>query len=72
MSLDWLRRFIDASDGSFIVRGSQSLRAIKGCLSALRDPPVFTDAIDVWNEVSRVLTQREAKDRIRAASEEPF
>ena len=55
-----------------IVRGSQSLRAIKGCLSALRDPPVFTDAIDVWNEVSRVLTQREAKDRIRAASEEPF
>ena len=71
MSLVVLRRFIDASDDSFNVRVSVRL-GNQGVSRPVRAPPVFTDATEVWNAVQTVSTQREAKDRIRAASEEPF
>ena len=52
--------------------GRRCPKRCQGCLRLVRAPPVFTDKSEAWNAVQTVSTQREAKDRSRAASEEPF
>ena len=70
--MEWLRRFIDASDGACIVRDSELSRLHKLSRPYTRATRLPKRDRRLERGLYTVKTQREAKDRIRAASEEPF